>query len=127
MTNHKTKVLIVEDEKVIALDIQTYLEKMGCEVISIVDNGEDAVEIAGNEKPDLILMDIILKDYMNGIEAANIIYEKYKIPIIYLTALTDDETFLNSQELYPFSFLNKPFKESELRTAIKSTLKNNGF
>ena len=125
MTNHKPRVLIVEDEKVIALDIQTLLEKLGCEVISIIDNGEDAVELAGDRRPDLILMDIILKDYMNGIEAANIIYEKYKIPIIYLTALTDDETFLNSRELFPFNFLNKPFDEKELGAAIKSTLRNN--
>ena len=125
MENNKPRVLIVEDEKIIALDIKKLLEKMGCEVISIIDNGEDAVEAAGDEKPDLILMDIILKDYMSGIEAANIIYEKYKIPIIYLTALTDDETFLNSQELYPFHFLNKPFDEKELKNAIKSTLSIN--
>jgi CheY-like chemotaxis protein len=105
--------------------MQTLLEKMGCEVISIIDNGEDAVEAAGDKKPDLILMDIILKDYMSGIEAANIIYQKYKIPIIYLTALTDDETFLSSQELFPFSYLNKPFNEKDFRAAIKSTLNNN--
>jgi CheY-like chemotaxis protein len=125
MKSSKPRVLIIEDEKIIALDIRKLLEKMGCEVISIIDNGEDAVEAAGDKKPDLILMDIILKDYMSGIEAANIIYQKYKIPIIYLTALTDDETFLNSRELYPFYFLNKPFEEKELSDAVQSTLNNN--
>ena len=125
MKNNKARVLIVEDEKVIALDIQTLLEKLGYEVISIIDNGEDAIEKAGEEKPDLIIMDIILKDYMDGIEAAHIIYEKFKIPILYLTALTDDETFLSSRELYPFNFLNKPFEEKDLSDAIKSTLGRN--
>ena len=125
MKNNKARVLIVEDEKVIALDIQTLLEKLGYEVISIVDNGEDAIEKAGEEKPDLIIMDIILKDYMDGIEAAHIIYEKFKIPILYLTALTDDETFLSSRELYPFNFLVKPFEEKDLKAAIISTLGSN--
>jgi DNA-binding response OmpR family regulator len=70
-------------------------------------------------------MDILLSENMNGIEAANIIFRKYNVPVIYLTALTDDESFLNAKEFHSFPYLNKPFEEKDLDSAIISCLRNN--
>jgi CheY-like chemotaxis protein len=118
MTN--AKVLVVEDEKIIALDIKLLLQKAGYDVVGIADSYEEAIGKVKEDLPDIILMDIILKGYYNGIDAARKITEKYNIPIIYLTALSNDDTFLKARlEGKPFAYLVKPLKEEELLSTIK--------
>jgi DNA-binding NarL/FixJ family response regulator len=121
----KPKVLIVEDDIIIATDIKKFLQKKNYEIVSVVRHGFKAVDIALEKKPDIVLMDIMLEGYMNGIEAAEKIIGKLKIPVIFLTALNDDETFLSAAAIKPFAFINKPFVPEKLEKAISSALKNN--
>ena len=84
------KIMIVEDEEIVAADIQTSIEKMGYAVCAMASSGLEAITKADSTRPDLILMDIVLKGSMDGIEAATWIKELYKIPVVYLTAFGDD-------------------------------------
>ena len=120
--NYKPRILIAEDEKIIAIDIKMTLTRFGYEVIAIVKNALEAIQKAEECKPDLILMDIMLGGYLDGIEAAKIISFRHNIPIIYLTALTDENTLLRANVKEPYQFLTKPFKEDELNHAIEKTL-----
>jgi CheY-like chemotaxis protein len=120
----KAKILIVEDETITALGIQKDLQKFDNISIHIVNNAIDAVIAAEEEKPDLILMDIMLKGKLSGIDASAIISQRYKIPIIYLTAYQDDETYLNAHLTNPLKILGKPYKESELLETVNNALVN---
>ncbi|MDO5849407.1 MAG: response regulator [Methanobrevibacter sp.] len=115
------KVLIVEDEAITALDLKLSLEELGYEVVDTVDNGHDAVTVAVEERPDVVLMDINLKGDMTGIEAAAQII-KFSIPIIYLTANTDDETFFEANEEGTYGYLTKPYNIIKLKNIIKLTI-----
>ncbi len=122
-----TKILIVEDEFIIAADIEEKLKKAGFTVIGISYSGEDAIEKVKKEEPDLVLMDIQLSGDMDGIETANKITHKYKVPVIYLTSHSDSYTFSKAMKAEPDNYLIKPFDENELKTAIEISLfqKNN--
>jgi class 3 adenylate cyclase len=122
MIQKKTKILIAEDEYIIALDIKKILEKLGYEVTSFVGKGIDAVRRTEIEKPDIVLMDIMLHDKLSGIEAAQIIKNKYDVPIIYLTALTDEETLQRAMLTEPGGYLLKPFDERVLHSTIEIAL-----
>jgi CheY-like chemotaxis protein len=89
----KTKTLIVEDEIFVAKDLQMHLEKMGHKVASMVPSGEQAIQETENEVPDLVLMDIVLQEGMDGIETADIIRSRFGIPVIFLTAHEDRTIF----------------------------------
>ncbi|MCB9195847.1 MAG: response regulator [Flavobacteriales bacterium] len=117
-----SKILIVEDEFAIALDLQDRLESMGYEVLEICHNYKDALSALVEHDTDLILMDINLNDTKNGIETALLIKEKFNKPIIFCTALTDKETFDAAMKASPYGFINKPFKNDELRNNIELTL-----
>src|SRR5690606_9435823 len=112
----KGRVLIAENDPVIATDIKKFLEVKNYSV-SVVRHGYKAVEKAKEDSPDVILMDIMLDGYMNGIEAAEKIYHELNVPVIFITALNDDETFLNAADVKPFRFISKPFKPEELEEA----------
>ena len=101
----KLKILVVEDESIVAKDIQNSLKKLGYIVPTIVASGEKAIEEVEQSRPDLVLMDIMLKGEMNGIDVANIIRDKFEIPVIFLTAYADDNTLakLNSPNLMVIS------------------------
>jgi len=116
------KILIAEDEKIISLDIKRILEKSGYKIVSIVNNGVDAIIKAEREKPDLILMDIKLDGAINGIEASKIILEKLNVPIVFLTALTDNETLQNAKLSGTCEYLLKPFNEISLHSTIEMAL-----
>jgi len=116
------KIMLVEDEMIVAVGMQRRLEKMGYVVLDIVDNGEEAVRKAGELKPDLILMDIVLKGEMDGIEAAQQIHELYDIPIIYLTAYSDEETLERAKITEPFGYVLKPFEDREVQSVIEMAL-----
>ncbi len=115
----KIKILIVEDESIVAKDIQNSLKKLGYSVMGSVSSGEKAIEEIEVDKPDLILMDIMLKGKMTGIEAANIIKERFGIPVIFLTAYADDNTIGKAKIIEPYGYIIKPFKEKELQTTIE--------
>lgn len=114
----KKRVLIVEDEMIIAEDIRDSLESHGYNVIDIISSGEETLARIGNLKPDLVLMDIMLSDEMNGIQTAEKINKKYNIPIIFVTALRN-RSELKSHFNNKFSYVTKPYKEAELFTAIE--------
>jgi len=118
----KKKVLVVEDEFITASDIQSTLGRMGFDVPGIADTGEDAIRMAGELKPDVILMDILLKGSMNGITAAGIIRDRYAIPVIYLTGQSDDATIGKALESEPFGYIIKPFEEKTLKATIGMAL-----
>ncbi|WP_064197839.1 MULTISPECIES: LytTR family DNA-binding domain-containing protein [Emticicia] len=113
------KILIVEDEMLIAANIANQLETFGYEVIGIIPRGEEAIKVVQNDKPDLVLMDINLKGEIDGIETAKRIQQEGQIPIIYLTANSDDEHFNRAKATNPYAFLSKPFKRLDLQRALE--------
>lgn len=113
------KILIVEDEAVVSLDIARRLEKMGYEVIGRLASGEEALELVQEERPDLVLMDINLQGELDGIETATTLYKNYGLPVIYLTAYAGDSTLERAKESKPYGYILKPFKERELHAAIE--------
>jgi DNA-binding LytR/AlgR family response regulator len=116
--NQKTRILIVEDDMIIAANIGLQLTNLGYEVTGLESRGEDAIHHALENKPDIILMDIQLKGKINGIETAKSILQYLEIPIIYLTANVDDATFSKARETHPFAFIAKPFKKIDLERTI---------
>ncbi|HAQ69458.1 MAG TPA: DNA-binding response regulator [Flavobacteriales bacterium] len=115
-------ILVVEDESIVAKDIQVCLRKLGYDVVGVVSSGEEAVEKAEEFDLDLIMMDIMLKGEMSGIEAAEIIRKKKSIPVIFLTAYTDRNTVDKAKKTEPFGYIIKPFKEIDIQTAIEIAL-----
>jgi hypothetical protein len=120
MTN--TRILIVEDESIVALDISNRLIKMGYKVLAIAASGHEAIQKAQELSPDLILMDIKLKGEMDGVEAVREIQVKLDIPAIYLTAYADEATLQRAKITGPYGYLLKPFEERELHTTIEMAL-----
>jgi DNA-binding LytR/AlgR family response regulator len=117
-----TNVLVVEDEKIVNKDIQLSLKKLGYNVVGSADNGADAIKEALEKKPDIVLMDIMLKGTMNGIEAASEIRDKMNIPVVYLTAYTDESTLERAKKTEPHGYIIKPFKEVDLHTTIEMAI-----
>jgi len=116
------QILVVEDEGIVAMDIQKRLERLSYSVPAVVDTGEDAIKKAGETHPDLVLMDIHLKGEMTGIEAAEQIRNAYNIPVLYLTAYADDETLERAKITEPYGYILKPFKDRELHSNIDIAL-----
>jgi PAS domain S-box-containing protein len=118
----RTKVLVVDDEIIIARELGSRLTNLGYEVLEIASSGQEAVKVAEQTRPDLVLMDIVLKGEMDGVEAAAEIRRRWAIPIIYLTAYTDDATLQRARVTEPFGYIVKPFSERELRANIEMAL-----
>lgn len=116
------KILIVEDEMIIGANISLQLSELGYEVTGIVPRGEEALIHMKQNKPDIVLLDIQLKGELDGIETAKQMQEKNDIPIIYLTANTDDYYFARAKETNPYAFISKPFKKLDLQHAIELTV-----
>lgn len=117
-----TKILIVEDEVIIARRLASGLEKLGYEIAEVVTSGEDAIESATKTNPHLILMDIKLEGEIDGIEAAAEIKELCDIPVVYLTSYADDKTLQRALHTGAFGYLIKPFKDRELRATIETAI-----
>jgi len=115
-------ILVVEDEGIIALDIQSRLMRLGYNVPEIAVSGEAAVALARKLQPDLVLMDITLSGAMDGVEAAAKIKELWDTPIVFLTANADDATFERAKNIAPHGYVLKPFEERELHIAIDVAL-----
>lgn len=116
------QIWIVEDESIVAIDLKGRLQAMGYRVPGISNNAEDAIEEIRTHRPDLVLMDIVLKGEMDGIAAAAIIKEEMDIPVVYLTAYSEDSTVSRAKLTEPFGYILKPFMERDLRIAIEIAL-----
>ena len=117
-----TKILIVEDEMIIAADISMMLTTLGYDVTGITPRGEDALKSIEATRPDIVLMDVSLKGTMDGVETSRHIYDQFQIPVIFLTANSDDDTFQRAKGTKPYAFITKPFKQSDLQRAIELTI-----
>ena len=121
-TDKKAKIFVVEDDPIIFLDIQSILTNNGYTVVGHSDRGEDAVKLIPEAKPDLILMDVNLRGEMDGIEAATLVSKSYKCPLIFLTALSDEETLARAKLAQPFGYVVKPFEDVDITTSIEIAL-----
>jgi PAS domain S-box-containing protein len=115
----KGKMLIVEDDRIISLGLRNFLGRMGYRVVGVASSGDEALELAGKARPDLALMDIVLKGPMDGIEAATRIKTLYGTPSIFLTAYTDKGRVERIKAAQPFGYILKPFQERELAVIIE--------
>jgi PAS domain S-box-containing protein len=118
----QVRVLVVEDESVVAKDIQWSLRSLGYNICGWASSGEEALEKVGVLKPDLVLMDIVLKGGVDGVEAAEYIRTNFDIPVVYLTAYADEHTLQRAKVTEPFGYILKPFEERELHTTIEVAL-----
>ncbi|MGD8780118.1 MAG: ATP-binding protein [Ignavibacteria bacterium] len=120
--NNQQKILIVEDEIIIGMDLKEKLESFGYLVTEIVTLGKDAISSAEKELPDLVLMDIRIKGEIDGVETASILKKKFNIPVVFLTAFIDDETVERARNSAPEGYLIKPIHDKELEITIKMSL-----
>ncbi len=118
------KILVVEDEWIIANAIQISLQRMGYTVIGIVSSGENAIAKIEKSRPQLVLMDIVLQGDIDGIELADKVKNGFNIPVVYLTAYLDDEILERAKITEPFGYIIKPFKDRELYATIELALYN---
>lgn len=122
MDGARKRIMVVEDEPIVALDLEGTLERLGYAVVAQTDTGEDAVRLATSARPDLILMDVSLAGPMDGIEAASRVWRELLIPVIYLTAYSNQEIVARAASTGPFGYLLKPFHSSGLKTSIEIAL-----
>jgi DNA-binding LytR/AlgR family response regulator len=115
----RLNIFIVEDESIVAKDIQNSLTKLGYNVVGTANNGKDAIDRITELSPDLILMDIMIKGNMTGIEVTEKIKEKMNIPVIFLTAYADEGTLSRAKITEPYGYILKPFKEIDLHSTIE--------
>jgi PAS domain S-box-containing protein len=118
----KASILIVEDSFIVAFHLKKTLESEGYGVVATEASGEDALKLLETQKPDLVLMDIMLSGKLDGIETTRLIRSKYNLPVIYITALTDKETIQRAKITEPFGYLTKPFEDREIFTVIEMAL-----
>ena len=116
------RILIVEDEAIVSLDIQNRLQRLGYEVVGIADTGLEALELARDEQPDIVLMDIHIYGDIDGIETSRLIRKEIDVPVVFLTANSDKNTIQRAQETEPFAYVIKPFKDTELNSTIEIAL-----
>ncbi len=116
------QILVVEDEAIVARNIQMELRSMGYAVPAIAASGEEALQRAAEMHPDLVLMDISLKGAMDGVETTERMQERFDVPVVYLTACADECTLQRAKKTGPFGYLLKPYEERELQTTIEIAL-----
>lgn len=120
--NEHPRILVVEDEPIVAADLKVRLEMMNCRVVGTASSGEKALALAEQLAPDLVLMDIRLEGAMDGIEAAQQMRQRWHMAVVYLTAYADDTTLKRAKVTEPFGYILKPFKDRELKTSIEMAL-----
>lgn len=121
------QILIVEDEAIVARDLKMILQNMGYSVPAVAVSGEEAIKKAELFKPDLVLMDIVLQNEMNGIDAAEQIRSRFDIPVIYVTAYADMKTLERAKVTEPFGYIVKPYDEKDLHSAVEIALYKSGM
>jgi DNA-binding NarL/FixJ family response regulator len=117
-------ILIVEDEQIIAKDIEASLGQMGHDVLGIAASGEEAIAMTAARKPDLVLMDIRIRGPMDGVESASALRIRFGVPIVFLTAHGDAKTVSRARAVAPAGYLLKPFSDRQLETTIASALES---
>src|SRR5690606_26383931 len=122
--NETISVMSVEDQLLVAEDIRLKLEKHGMHVTGLYVSGEEAIERLHDDNPDLVLMDINLAGKMDGVEAAELMQRSGRIPVVYLSELSDQDTFRRARKTMPESYLTKPFRETDLVHAIEIAFNN---
>ena len=120
----QARVLVVEDEAIIAMDIAMQLREMGHIPVGHATNGNRAIELTGHLRPDLILMDVQLSGSMDGIAAAAVIHSEFATPLVFLSAFDKDNNYSRAKLTEPAGYITKPFSENELRAVIESALAN---
>ena len=118
----KARILIVEDEVIVREDLRDSLEGLGYEVVGVAVAGREAISKTQELRPDLVLMDVKLKDDMDGIEAAQSIRARYTLPVVFLTAFADERTIARAAAACPYGDLTKPFNERAIRATIEVAL-----
>lgn len=113
------KILIVEDEPIIAEDLALILQKVGYQVVGIANDGSTALDLLHTQQPDLALLDIALDSSLSGFDIAKVINEKYKIPFIFITSFSDKYTLERAKEVYPHGYIVKPFKKRDILANIE--------
>jgi PAS domain S-box-containing protein len=116
--NARPRVIIAEDEQVVAADLERSLADLGYDVITVVETGRNAIRSAGTEHPDIVLMDIQLRGTVDGIAAADEIVRRYQIPIVFITANINDEVLARARATSPYGYLIKPFRPKELNATL---------
>ena len=116
------RILVVEDERIIAMTIEQMLTDHGYDVVAMAANGQTAVEQTGLLRPDLVLMDVHLGAGMDGVDASNLIQQRYRIPVVFLTAFSEDTTLQRARETRPFGYLVKPVEARELHATLQVAL-----
>ena len=120
------KILIVEDETIVAMEIQDLLENEGWTVVGVASSGEDAIRRARDERPDVVLMDITLRGKMTGIEAAELILDARLVPVLFLTAAADQAGIRRVQERTAGGFVSKPFEEQSFLGEVRKLVLSAG-
>jgi PAS domain S-box-containing protein len=118
----KGKLLIVEDEPIVALDLQQEVEQLGCEVVGMAESADEALVAAEICRPDLALMDIRIVGSMDGIQAARLLRSAYQVPVVFLTSYSDDTTVGRAAREMPYGYLTKPFQSRELKATLRVAL-----
>lgn len=114
-----TKILIVEDEPLISADLELILSKEGYNIVGKAYNGVDALDMLHTRQPQIVLLDIVLSHAMSGLDVAQIINEKYKIPFIFITSFSDKDTLNKAKNLYPAGYIVKPFKKKDIIATVE--------
>lgn len=122
ISNSNINIYIVENESIVAKDIQNSLKKLGYNVLGISNNGADAIKNIVDLEPNIVLMDIMIKGPMTGIDVAETIKKEYNIPVIFLTAYADESTLAKAKITEPYGYILKPFKEIDLHSTIEMAL-----
>ncbi|MBA4239299.1 MAG: hypothetical protein C0448_01135 [Sphingobacteriaceae bacterium] len=119
MISKGKKILLVEDEVIIAMDLRASLENQGYIVIDHVTRGEDVIQVIEKKRPDIILMDVKLEGELDGVETAQMIYDNYDIPVIFITSYSNKSIINRAKKTNPFGYIVKPFEDRELFTNIE--------
>jgi CheY-like chemotaxis protein len=122
LTDNSARVLIVEDERIVARDLERRLRRLGYTVIALVTSGSEALQQAFEQQPDLMLIDIRLRGPMDGIEVVQSIRKQLNVRIVYTSAYIDEATLARAQATHPDAFLPKPFSESHLRETLQQVM-----
>jgi len=124
MDTSKAQVLIVEDDGIIAEDINSLLQEKGYSIAGVAHNGVDALDMLENRNPNFAILDINLGGGMSGLDVAKVIHTKHEIPFIFLTSFDDENTLDQAQSFGPYGYIVKPYQERTLLTTIKTALSN---
>jgi len=118
----REKILLVEDEGVVALDIEQRLERLGYSVVGVADSGRVALELARSQRPDLVLMDIRIRGELDGVDLARELSTRYELPVVFLTGNADEATLRRALEAEPYGYVLKPFELRTLEATLETAL-----